>query len=150
MGKIEDLISEFQCPGCLHGPTAKQGCSKYSLEAGYGFKCQNHVLGTHFLHIGTSIALGLPKGFNRPTIDFSKNPPTSSHTRMEIRIWANGAAPTWDKFNVAVWAMEKDGFLFVRTVSPRVARIYVDVIENGTLAMVPNAIDVSQFYDDID
>lgn len=46
--------------------------------------------------------------------------------------------------------MELDGYLFVRTVSPRTARIFTDVIEGGTLAMAPGAINVGEFYDEID
>lgn len=52
--------------------------------------------------------------------------------------------------NVAVWAMEKDGFLFVRTYIPRINVGFVDVVDGGTMDMVPNAINASEFYEDID
>lgn len=56
----------------------------------------------------------------------------------------------WSRFNVAVWAMERDGFLFVRTYMPRVDVTVVDVIEGGTLALVPDAVNVGEFVDEID
>jgi len=46
--------------------------------------------------------------------------------------------------------MEQDGFLFVRTYCPRIDDSYVDIIENGTLLMTPDAINVSEFYNEID
>lgn len=54
------------------------------------------------------------------------------------------------KLNVAVWAMEHEGALFVRTYSPRVDAGTVDVIPGGTLAMAPGAINVAEFADEID
>jgi hypothetical protein len=69
---------------------------------------------------------------------------------MFIRLWVSGTAPDWDRFNVPVWAMEKDGFLFVRTFAPRLDEGSVDVIEGGTLKMVPQAIDISPFIDEMD
>jgi hypothetical protein len=82
---------------------------------------------------------------------------------MTIRLWPKTETGEithmdWDQFNVPVWAMEGGksgdpdhaGFLFVRTYSPRVNRMAVDVIEGGTLELVPNAIDVGKFYDKID
>ena len=49
-----------------------------------------------------------------------------------------------------VWAQEKDGYLFVRTWSPRINKTYVDVVKGGTMAMVPGAIDVADFKGEID
>jgi len=46
--------------------------------------------------------------------------------------------------------MVKDGFLFVRTYSPRINHCSIDVIEAGDLDMVPEAIDVGKFIDEID
>lgn len=46
--------------------------------------------------------------------------------------------------------MVRDGFLFVRTFLPRINVSYVDVIEHGIMEMVPNAIDISEFIDEID
>ena len=71
---------------------------------------------------------------------------------MFIRIHEKGTvkAEFWDKFNIPVWAMVKDGFLFVRTYAPRTNQTFVDAIEGGTLELVPQAIDVSKFYDAMD
>lgn len=143
------MIEQFQCPGCVNG-LSPDTCGQYAPDVAYGARCVNHVLGTT-ITAAIAFALGLPKGFNRSTLDFSGPPPvTRNHNRIEIRLWQAGDAPLWNDYNVPVWAMEQDGFLFVRTLSPRVARLYTDVIEGGTLAMTPNAIDVSKFYDDMD
>jgi len=143
-----EMVREFQCPGCVVG-IDPETCRNYRPVNSYGHHCAGHVLGTT-MNFAITFALGLPKGFNRATPDFHDGPATRSHNRMEIRLWTRGTFPAWDKFNVAVWAMEQGGFLFVRTLSPRVARIYTDVIEGGTLAMAPGAVDVGEFYDEID
>ena len=70
--------------------------------------------------------------------------------KIDIRLWPGGTKLDWDKLNVPVWAMVKDGFLFVRTFAPRINRTWIDVIEHGTMDMVPNAINVSEFIDEID
>jgi len=97
---------------------------------------------------GDSFALGMPKGFNKCRRPWGPNQPRDNS--LNIRIWSEGEAPTWDNKNVPVWAMEQDGFLFVRTLSPRIGVLAVDVIEGGTLALVPTAIDVGEFIDEID
>ena len=146
---IVDMVKEFQCPGCVNG-YSPDTCGSYSLWSEYGERCQNHVLGTT-VNFSISFALGLPKGFNRPTLDLHEGLPAKRcNSVMEIRLWTQNTAPRWNKFNVAVWAMERDGYLFVRTVSPRTARIFTDVIEGGTLSMCPGAVNVGEFYDDID
>lgn len=86
------------------------------------------------------LALGLPKGFNRYGIG----------DKMSIRLFQKGKKPAWNNLNVAVWAIVENGFLFVRTYSPRVNYCTIDVVEGGDLSMVPGAIDVSKFFDEID
>lgn len=148
----KELVSRFQCVGCVLG-SDPDTCSRYDPRESYGAYCHSHVLGTT-INLAFTIALGLPKGFRRSTLDFSEGRDVKrTHSTLEIRLWSVGTAPDWDKFNVPVWAMEQDGFLYVRTLSPRTARLYTDVIEGGTLAMVPpeyDVIDVGEFYDDID
>lgn len=150
MSTTEKLVKKFLCPGCVGGPDPKS-CSQYRPKEEYGASCAGHVLGTTVFPIG-NIALGLPKGFNRPGPDRSS--PNNDQMRhantMEIRLWKKGTAPEWNNLNVPVWAMVEEGYLFVRTLSPRTARNYVDVVEGGTMAMVPHAIDVAKFIDDID
>lgn len=139
------MVEEFQCPGCVCGSDTE--CGKFKPNKEYGAKCDGHVLGTSILGVG-HMALGLPKGFNRSGLD-PKHPVGTANT-MNIRLWTKGTKPDWDRLNVPVWAMEKDGYLFVRTLSPRRNWSFVDVVEGGTLALVPQAINVGEFYDDID
>lgn len=139
---IDGLVMRFQCPGCVCG--SDTGCGKYKYDS-QELRCVSHVLGTH-LGLGNIIALGLPVGFCKP--GWEKD--NTARSKMDIRLFLKGSAPDWDKLNVPVWAMEKDGFLFVRTFAPRVNFSWVDVIEGGSLAMVPNAVDVSEFVDEID
>lgn len=148
----ETMVEEFQCPGCVCGGDVS--CGHYKPVAKPGEKnggCDAHVLGTTIMGPGhfVKFALGLPKGFNRPTWCMRDGGPEN---QMFIRLWEKpeDAAGVWDRFNVPVWAMEREGHLFVRTVSPRVGWQFVDVIKGGTVEMVPQAIDVGQFHDEID
>lgn len=140
----ERLVRQFQCPGCVAGCNPK--CGKYKPDASYGLTCRSHVLGTSMGVV--HIAPGLPKGFNRSGLDPSH--PLGTANRMLIRLWEKGTQPKWNNFNIPVWAMEEDGYLFVRTVSPRVSQICTDVIEGGTLAMVPNAVNMGPLKDEYD
>lgn len=149
MTEIE-LVEKFQCPGCVCGGNTQCGAYKPSTEEG-GIMCRGHVLGTSVM-LGNgmwNIALGLPQGFHRPGVDWFTEP-RESHNKMMLRLWANGERPEWDKFNVAVWALEQDGFLFVRTYAPRINKTWTDVIEGGTLNICPGAINVGEFIDEID
>lgn len=143
----QEMVEKFQCPGCMCGTDPKT-CSAFNLEQPYGFHCSGHVLGTS-VNMQFHIALGLPKGFNRP-------PPRDDMMRTRSTIingfgmWLAGTKPSWDKLNIPVWAMVNDGYLFVRTYSPRTDRGRIDVIEGGTLDMVPQALDVSKFVDEFD
>jgi hypothetical protein len=152
MGRIKmnakEMIEELVCPGCVGGSNTE--CGYYALVDGNGsYACSKHVLGTFSPGIG-SFALGLPKGFCRAGYMPWPEKATDKHNTREIRCWPEGAKLPWDHLNVPVWAMEKDGFLFVRTYSPRINFSRVDVVEKGTLALVPNAIDVGKFIDEID
>ena len=97
------------------------------------------------------MCLGLPKGFNRCGYEVDGDSMFKSTGRLLIRLWPKGTDPHYDKFNVPVWAMEKDGFLYVRTYMPRTNKGCTDVIEGGTITeFCPDAIDVGEFYDEID
>lgn len=138
----KEMIEEFQCPGCVAGMDVK--CGAFKLHAQYGFTCLGHVPGTVKMG-GGSFCLGLPKGFDKvgdAREKITKEP--------YIRLWGKGTKPDWDKLNVAVWAQEKEGYLYVRTFSPRINKTYVDVIAGGTMAMVPGAVDVADFKGEID
>jgi hypothetical protein len=139
------MIEKFQCPGCVSG--SNTSCEKYCCpQTNYsGFRCGNHIPET-ILSPGGKICLGLPTGFNKVGqasinmgqwyIRLYNSPPKTDH---------------YDKFNVPVWIMEKEGYLFVRCFSPRVNRSYVDVFKNGKKTDVKfNPIDVAEFIDEID
>lgn len=141
----EEMIKKFQCPGCVGGPSPRS-CEEFKLVKEYGAKCAGHVMGTS-INLMTHIALGLPKGYNRsgPRDDM-----TRTRSTLSLGLWVKGTAPEWDKLNVPVWASEQEGFLFVRTYSPRTDRTRIDVVEGGTMALVPGALDTNKFVDEFD
>lgn len=147
------MIEEFQCSGCVCGSSPEQECFKPSetMPKFPFFKCNAHVAGTMSLGTG-SFYLGMPKGFTRVGMRseaaYRRTDEPGAHSN--IRLWLKDTDPGWDRLNVAVWAMEQDGFLFVRTYAPRINDAYIDVIEGGTLDMVPKAINVGEFVDEID
>lgn len=133
------MVEEFQCPGCVAGSDTK--CGSFKLEEfNNQFHCSKHVPGTTMAGVG-KILLGLPKGFNR----------TTREQGTCVRLCDKPDASHWNNLNVAVWAMEMDGYLFVRTYSPRVDVTWIDVIKGGTMANVPaGTINVAEFIDEID
>lgn len=139
--KIIKLVERFQCPGCVCGCGIDCGKYKYDYRE---LRCVAHVLGTYMN--GALIALGMPKGFNRAGWDASGK----QRNKIDIRLFLEDQRPEWDNLNVPVWAIEQDGFLFVRTFAPRVNITWVDIIEKGKLSICPNAINVSNFIEDID
>lgn len=141
----EKMVEAFQCPGCVCGPDPKN-CPQFKLKEDYGFSCGGHVLGTT-VNFQVHMALGLPKGFNRPP---PQDDMMRTRSKMEIHLWLKGTHPGWDNLNVPVWALEEDGFLFVRTYSPRTDRGRVEVIDGATLALVPRALNVALFRDEFD
>jgi len=135
---------KFVCPGCVSGSNTT--CGRYKPNDAYGHACENHVCGTR-RGFQCSFALGMPTGFN-----MCARPPgeMQSSNKLAIRIWEEGTGPEWDNKNVPVWAQEIEGFLFVRALSPRIGALYVHIIEGGTLAQAPGALDVATFADEID
>ena len=59
---IRRLVGLFQCPGCVAGSDPSCGRYEYDLKQ---LRCIAHVIGTH-IGLGNPVALGMPKGFNRP------------------------------------------------------------------------------------
>lgn len=141
---FEQMVKQFQCLGCVTGSDPKS-CDAFKLRdlgVGSGKTCGSHVSGTMIFPTVGKFVLGLPKGFCR-----------EGDGKLYVRLFPKGElTPKWDKFNVPVWAMEQEGFLYVRTYSPRVNYTYVDVIEDGTFALFNGreVIDVGGFIDDID
>ena len=142
--QLLEMVQEFQCPGCVSGPSPCE-CPSFVYDEGQR-RCTGHVLGTS-LGIGNHFAIGLPRGFNKPGWVFGEQ---FSRNTMDIRLFTKGNHFGWDHLNVPVWAIEKDGYLFVRTYSPRINVGYVDIIEGGSMADVPGAIDVSEFINELD
>ncbi len=136
------MIEEFQCPGCVCGAGVDSGC--YEPD-GDQFTCDRHCAGTLVSHIGT-INLGLPKGFNR------LGPLDQRVAGNTIRLYESvETMPQYNEFNVPVWGMERDGYLFVRCYMPRVNQTYVDVIKGGTIANLPDSvINVAEFWEGMD
>ena len=143
-GEINEMVEKFQCPGCVNGSSVCD-CKKYSIAIEqFHFFYENHCPGTRILGVRSSlILLGLPKGFNRIGDDHKDND-------EYVRLFVNKNGLIYDKFNVPVWALEKDGYLFIRTFAPRLNRTFVDIHKGMKISMVPNAIDVSKFYDEMD
>lgn len=143
--KLDDeliqMVERFQCPGCLKGGSTS--CGAFHSEN--GMSCTAHRCGTFSPGMGY-FALGMPKGFCRPGFG-PDHQPTST---MCIRLWKKDTRPVWDKLNIAVWALELDGFLFVRTCMPRINLVITDVIEGGTLALCPGALNTADFANEFD
>jgi hypothetical protein len=150
----EEMVKEFLCPGCVCGMDTT--CGRYKLgegsysAAGY-FNCAGHVLGTMIMGIG-NIALGMPRGFQRPPHIRGENNTTQHVSLMEIYLAPKGTPlPDMNKFNVPVWAMEKDGFLFLHIVSPRINYMRTFVLEGRTFAeLPPGVVNVAEFYEEMD
>ena len=142
----EDMVRKFQCPGCVNG-FCFDTCKMYEWSDVY-FSCVNHVLGT--MNNGYLFALGMPKGFNKPALTINNK----FENKIRMRLYVNPddlLRNHWNKLNIPVWSMEKDGFLFVRTYMPRLNYGIVDVINGGKRKeMCPNSIDVVDFINDID
>lgn len=144
-----EMIENFQCPGCVCGSNTKCGNFKVINGSFDGLRCDGHVAGTRMSMIG-SIYLGLPKGFNRVG---------KSHDSCEIWLYENKQFEYYNFCTLPIWAMEQDGYLFVRCYMPRVNMAVVQVIKCATSKelieyclknKIPFPQDVAEFYDEID
>jgi len=143
------VIGEMQCPGCTCGCAPAAECESFKPSNDYGFKCEGHSSGTILSGVGY-VYLGLPKGFNRVGAFRAKG---DDKTLNNIRLWIYPAIPEWDFLNVPIWAMEKDGFLYVKTYCPRINVNYVDVVKGGRIEHIPpdcHAFNVDDFLEEID
>ena len=141
-----DMVEQFVCPGCVAG--GDTSCGSYKTTE-YGGGCKSHVCGTSVLGL-QPFALGLPKGFNKCAMAGNSQHEDQRQNTLLIRLWTKDKRPEWNKFNVPVWALAQDGFLFVRTLAPRIGKVAIDVIEGGSIDEVPQAIDVGAFVDELD
>jgi hypothetical protein len=148
---VEEMVEKFLCPGCVAGSNTK--CGKYRRPPEDCNGCGSHVLGTRIMPMPGLIALGMPKGFNRPGFyrDDPDKPDEQPH-HPYIRLRPKGDEfGGYNRLNVAVWALEQDGFLFVRTMMPRLGMMVVDIHEDKKAAeMCPDAINVTSRYGDYD
>ena len=144
----KEMIEKFQCPGCISGSNTTCGSCKCEEIDNIFFNCAAHYPGTREIGIG-QLYLGLPKGFNKvgpiyfSEIDIRKN---------NIRLFSNASnILSYDNLNIPVWAMEEDGYLFVRVFLPRRGETYVDIIKGGKREKIcPQALNVADFIDEID
>lgn len=132
------MIEKFQCPGCTIGCNTKCGSFVPAEFPNGSFRCSTHSAGTMILGLPGKLLLGMPKGFNR----------TGNMDNQDIWMWLKDSPPPWDKFNIPVWAIKEDGFVFARTYSPRTNYPRIDVWEDGKIPK--EALDVSKFIDDFD
>jgi hypothetical protein len=136
----KEMTEKFQCPGCVCGSSTDDGCFK---EEDYNLGCGAHVPGTTVYPVVGNINLGLPKGFNR-------NGPIDKRMQHSI-IRLFETIPDYDRFNIPIWAMEQDDYLFVRVYLPRANTTFVDVIKDGKITSLPlSTMNVSEFYEEID
>lgn len=148
---LKKMVEEFQCPGCVVGGNTECGSFVAEFEnevlGRSSGRCQNHVVGTRAFP-GGKIFLGLPVGFNK-----------MRDNKVLLRLSDQRKPSDWDRFNVPVWAMEKevDGIgpvLFVRTFMPRIAGSYVDVCQGLSFADLqaahPGVKNVAEFVEEID
>jgi hypothetical protein len=160
---MKDMVEKFQCPGCVAGINAQCGAFDLQGTPQEGQTCAGWRPGTTSVGIG-SIALGLPKGFNHlGCLRFAQEAAAKKKRHsLVIRLFTRDVYQEMlhqpadepdllsSDLNVPVWAMEEDGYLFVRMFAPRVGWHWIDVIRDGTLDMVPQAIDVGRFKDKMD
>lgn len=160
----KNMIEKFQCPGCSGG-CDPDNCDMFKVtryENQFGgtfqlFYCESQSAGTILSGAG-KIALGLPKGFDK--VGAISNCLNYDKITTNIRLFLSTPINFYNYLNIPVWAMELDGYLFVRTYSPRINVGYVDIIKGGNLSDLKVSddnfnvdfplYDVSKFIDDID
>ena len=119
MDELTEMVEKFQCPGCASGSDTE--CGKFKPYSADGFCCENHCMGTM---VATSVAgivtfaLGLPKGFCRKGFE-------------RIRLYTKMPTDVWNHLNIPVWVLEQNGYLFVKTYSPRICLTFIDIIKGG-------------------
>jgi hypothetical protein len=142
----KEMIEQFQCSGCVCGSNVSCGKFQFKTHSAGDFYCSNQVAGTTLMP-GGKIYLGMPKGFNKVG-DISND--YNNKRTTNIRLYEEFKQP-YDFLNVPVWALEQDGYLFIRVFSPRVNISNIDVIKNGILwDICPKAIDMSDKLEEID
>ena len=124
------LITRFQCPACSVGKDTN--CGHYNYVNTYR-TCTYYTIGTYVKFNYKAFMRAFPDELQHVITD---------RWRVAMRFFLEGELPEWDNFTVPVWALEKDGFLFVQTVSPWIGARRLAIIEKGTLQLVPEAVNV--------
>ncbi len=145
----KEMIEKFLCPGCTIG--GDTNCGKWKIgDAGDGsVTCESHSAGTFMGGTGR-LALGLPKwfAFYGRLIPSSHVTADKPYAYLNIRLWPKNvdgiAAPKmeWGALDLAIWGTEEDGCAIVKTFSPRINKVAIDVCDGLTLAEVPGVTDV--------
>lgn len=134
---MKDLISLYQCPGCMHGPDA-ESCDALKLtDEG----CATHRPGTMGFGIGT-FYLGMPKGFNR----LGHNPPTQLYIVESLDVaWV----PSTRMYNIPAWKhLDEHGNTLVRFYSPRLNYGYSVVVRGNCMNELPGVVEITQEHID--
>ncbi len=145
----EEMVEKFLCPGCVVGSDTK--CGRYKAPDDY-HGCLSHCLGTRIMPGIGLIALGMPKGFNRAwKFNEEGNKMLEAHHPV-IQLYPAPEKPqTFDWLNVPVWALEHEGFLFVRCMRPRISVVFDMIVEGGKAAEIcPQATNVTEKYESYD
>jgi hypothetical protein len=113
----EELIKEYQCPGCI-------GCDKFEDQGDAGSGCMNHHAATIVYPTVGKIFLGMPKGFDR----------LGAVERMPLNIFLSyddmvNQEMIVDDLNVPVWKyLDKNGNTLIRGFRPRINDPFLFVI----------------------
>lgn len=144
----KEMVKKFLCPGCVCGKDTD--CGRYKPYSPILGGCEGHVLGTTVLGTG-AFALGMPKGFDRPS-RVENGDPLAHSNKMVIHLFPKGVEVVdFDLlYNVPVWKLVRDGCLFVRFALPRIGGWIIRVIEDGDPAAYPTAIDMTPHYGEYD
>lgn len=121
--KIENMIREYQCPGCIGGKFDVDSC----YEKGDGVDCGRHTVGT-VSSLSGLIFLGMPKGFCR--LGSCKVTRISIFEKVEHG-WG------YSMFNVPVWKyLDSNGNTLVRGLCPRTNYPWIHIFMGDQMAKI--------------
>lgn len=130
-----EVVAEYQCPGCMHGPKAPE-CPKY-IESPDG--CKSHAPGTMMTTAGW-LALGLPKGFHR----FGPRDAKQIEVYSSYESMMAGNSNLSSIYSVPVWKyLDEHGNTIMRWYSPRINSGWSLVVCGDCRDKFPNAIEIT-------
>jgi len=125
----QEMIEKFQCPGCVSGSDTKCGSFEFFEHKEDFFNCSKHCPGTT-VNLHQLIALGLPSGFN---VCLRLEQEGGRGLRLPyIRLQTDKKPTFFTWLDIPVWYLEKDGYLFIKTYSPRTLLTAVEVYKGCT------------------